>query len=72
MCFHYQYLQKSTFSESVDLKKQKKNKNKNIHNHVLEHATYNTAAKFQEKIINPTLFGVPGSFCFLSKRNGFW
>ena len=51
----------SIFSESVDLKKKKQIK-----------STYNTCAKFQGKIVNPTLVGAPGSFRFLNKSHEFF
>ena len=54
----------------VDLRKQNKNKiKKNLHTGI---ATYNTCAKFQGKIVNPTLVGAPGSLRFLNKRHWFF
>ena len=35
-------------------------------------ATYTTCAKFQGKILNPTLVGAPGSLPFLNKRHWFF
>ena len=57
------------FSELVDLRKQNKDKIKKIHTQALLRTT---RAKFQGKIVNPTLVGAPGSVRFLNKRHWFF
>ena len=56
----------------VDLRKQNKSKTKKSTNRFLGIATYNTCAKFQGKIVNPSLVGAPGSLRFLNKRHWFF
>ena len=53
----------------VDLRIQSKNKTKKSTHRFLGIATYTTCAKFQGKILNPTLVGAAGSLRFLKKRN---
>ena len=49
-----------------------KNKTKKSTHRFLDIATYNIYAKFQGKIVNPTLVEAPGSLRFLNKRNCFF
>ena len=42
---------------------------KDLHTSIV---TYNTCAKFQGKIVNPTLVGAPGSLRVLNKRHRFF
>ena len=58
-------------SESVDLMETKQNQNK-IHTQVFGNAKYNTCAKFQGKILNPSLVETAEIFRFLNKRYDFW
>ena len=46
------------------LRKQSKNKTKTSTHRFLGNATYNACAKFQGKLVNPTLNGAPGTFRF--------
>ena len=54
----------------VDLRKQNKNRIKK--NPDTGIGMYNTCAKFQGKIVNPTLVGAPGSLRSLNKRHWFF
>ena len=54
------------------LENKTKAKQKNPQTGFLGIATYNTCAKFQGKILNPTLVGAPGSLRFLNKRHWFF
>ena len=58
------------FSESRDFKKTNKTKKKSTHR-FLGNATYNTCAKFQGKIVNPTLVRALEGFRILNKSQGF-
>ena len=60
------------FSELADHRKENKSKTKKSAYRFLDIATYNICKKFQGKVVNPTLVGAPGSFCFLSKRYCFF
>ena len=56
----------------VDLRKQNKSKTKKPTHRFLDIATYNTRAKFQGKIVNPTLDGAPGSLLFFKQKALFF
>ena len=56
----------------LDLRKQNKNKTKKSTHRFLDIDTYNTCAKFQGKIVNPTLDGAPGSLRFFKQKTLFF